>query len=231
MIEKNNEPSRIPNRDAGDVLFFRFIGRLLALISHELNNHLAILRESIGLADDIIGAKNIPEKKRWEELTVIVRSLDEKLNRPAALVRHMGDVSHQIEQERAERDADLIVDRLLSFVQRTAGQKKITLHKSLTGRQVRLSLDPLELQFVLFAILDNLFSALATGGRVSIDTAQSGMNYIIRITAEQFPHSVQESEPWSQDAISGMIDRGGGTLHYGEGGRSITLTFPIMQSC
>ena len=213
-----------------NALFIRFIGRLLGLLSHELNNHLAILRESIGLADDILSARKMPEKKRLDDVTALVRSLDEKLNRPIAIVRHVGDLSLQIEQDATDHEADLMVDRLLSLIQRMAIQRKIIIRKSLAGHSLRLSVDPLLMQFLLFALLDNLYSALDSGGRVTIDTARKGKDYSIHITSEQTPRTMPENEPWPQKALFDTVRRTGGTLHYGEGGGTITLTFPVTES-
>jgi len=202
----------------------------LGLLSHELNNHLAILRESIGLADDILSAKKMPEKKRLDDLTALVRSLDEKLNRPITIVRHVGDLSLQIEQDAADHEADLLVDGLLSLIPRMAIQRKISIRKSFAGNSIRISVDPLLMQFLLFALLDNLYSAMDTGGRVAIDTASNGKDYIIRITSEQTPRTMPGNEPWPQKALFDTVNRTGGTLHYGEGGGTIMLTFPVTAS-
>ena len=230
MTERDRDQAADVAVAPGNPLFMRFIGRLLGLLSHELNNHLAILRESIGLADDILSAKNMPEKKRLDDLTALVRSLDEKLNRPIAIVRHVGDLSLQIEQDAAGHEADLIVDRLLSLIQRMAIQRKIIVRKSFAGHAIGLSSDPLLMQFLLFALLDNLYSALDSGGRVTIDTARKGKDYIIRITSEQTPLTMPGNEPWPQKALFDTVNRTGGTLHYGEGGGTITLTFPVAES-
>jgi len=214
----------------GNALFMSFIGRLLGLISHELNNHLAILRESIGLADDILAAKNMSDKKKLDDLTGLIRSLDEKFNRPVVLLRQIGDFSIQLNQDAADHDADHIVDRLLSLTQRMAIQRNITIRKSFSGHSLRLPVDPSLMQFLLFALLENLYDALETGGRVTIDTVQTGKDYSIRITSEQTPRAMAGDEPWPQKVLFGAVKQSGGNLQYGEGGRSITLTFPVTAS-
>jgi len=169
-----------------NALFIRFIGRLLGLLSHELNNHLAILRESIGLADDILSARKMPEKKRLDDVTALVRSLDEKLNRPIAIVRHVGDLSLQIEQDAADHEADLMVDRLLSLIQRMATQRKIIIRKSFAGHSLRLSVDPLLMQLGIISHKGAMVIVLPDTCEIMIKSTRGGDDDIDEFSFHEF---------------------------------------------
>ena len=75
-----------------------FIGKLMAGLSHEFKNHLAIIKELNGLIEDLLMLEEPGESANSERYKKITSGINERIAQAAEMCRFLSGFSHRMDQ-------------------------------------------------------------------------------------------------------------------------------------
>jgi C4-dicarboxylate-specific signal transduction histidine kinase len=182
----------------------RFTGRLISLFVHEINNHLATLRESYGLGDDLLSARSLPDGEKLKELERLIHAVEERIGHASSLVRVFGSLGSHWEECGDSADITLAVEGLRPFFAKIARQNNLSIQTA-CGRD----LPPVNssfafLQCLLFALFENLCASLEPRTTVTISSEKGASSVIVSLTADRVPAEVRRKPPWPETAIAAV---------------------------
>lgn len=221
------------------------LGTMATGVAHEINNPLAIIRESAGWMRLILGK---------EEMAAVPRraDLDRALNKIEMGVERAKRITHQLlgfvqkgDTISAEVDLPMLIEESLGMVEREAVHKGIEIVRDIQSLEKPVYSDPYQIRQVLLNLITNAVHATGDGGRITVALAslQGGVSIQIRDTGEGIPpaHMRKIFEPFFTTkcpgkgtglglfVTRGIVDRLGGSIEAesrpGEGS-VFTVTLP-----
>ena len=161
-----------------------FIGKLMAGLSHEFKNHLAIIKELSGLLEDLLlheEAKQAPGSERYEK---ILSGINERIAQAAEMCRFLSAFSHRMDQPLSSFRVSDVLQEKIYLIGRFARQKQVDLIFSCDADLSPIFNNPSLLQFAIFCITWPALQGLEQGGRVLITAGQKDESVEILITLE-----------------------------------------------
>ncbi len=151
-----------------------FIGRILASYTHELKNHLAVIKESAGLQSDIItfGGKKV--KLDPAALLDFLKSIDDEVRMTLRLTTFLNRYAHRNDTERSSFSVNEVVEELVALTVRFGRLKRISLRAEYDEDVPMTYSDPGKLELLLFCIIDEEMKTLGSRSVVTVRTALSG---------------------------------------------------------
>ena len=184
-----------------------FVGVLTAGVTHELKNHLAIIKEASGLANDLLhaGGKG-PEEEMRQKYADIFRTIDERISMAAEMLSFLNGFSHRMDAPRSFFDLARLIDELIALMQRMARQRNLKLTTSIPEAMPSLFSDPSLLQFALFTILAEKMRLLAAGGEIVLEAREKEGAFEIGIASHGDSKPREDGEGESANALVEALD-------------------------
>ncbi len=198
-------------------------GRLISLFVHETNNHLATLRESAGLGDDIIAARSLPDREKLKELERLLCAMDDRIGHASSLVRTFGELGRHLETPTATLDISLAVDEIMPFVSKIARQKNVTVRTYCDCKLPSAPGDIFCLQCLILALFDNLCSALAPQTAVAITTNKTPAAVVVSLSADGSAASEGGMQPWPWNKLEIFAAANGFEISRHQQGGAVTI--------
>ena len=169
-------------------LHLRFIGKIIASFTHEIKNHLAIIKESAGLMDDILRIGKSSESNSSQYLDII-NSIVEQVDKSIGLFRFLNSFAHRMDNQFCNFHINESLEELIALMTRLANQKRISFEKSFDPELPELYNNPSLFQFVIFCYFERYIQ-------------QSGNGNSIIVTTEKMDDSVRISLSFKGDIIN-----------------------------
>jgi two-component system NtrC family sensor kinase len=146
------------------------LGKLAAVVAHEINNPLAgILTYSKLVAR--MAAKGFSENRRLEEAQSYLQIIEGESRRCGSIVQNLLTFARQTPINPQKNDLNAIVERCLLLVGHQMDLQSIELQKKLDPLLPPLFCDASQLQQALLVILMNAVEAMPHGGRLGVESA------------------------------------------------------------
>jgi len=181
---------------AGEQREAAFMGRITAGVTHEVRNVLAIIRESAGLVQDLIGLAGGEGLPHRDKLTKALATIQGQVNRGVELMNHLNRLAHSPDQSRASLDLNQEAARIAFLLQRFARRKELALEVQSSQPPVSASLNPLGLQMVLAGAVDWLMDQLAPGGVIVLKPDQGGSGPVVEFLGQGRPAGAENPAAW-----------------------------------
>ena len=172
------------------------IGKLISLFVHETNNHLATLRESAGLGDDIISAQNLTEKEKLKELEKLLAAMDDRMGHATSLVRAFGEFGRHMENPGTAMDINKAIDGIMPFLSKIARQKNLSIRTAYGNDLPPAAGHVSGLQCLVLALFDNFCTAREPQATATITTEKTALSAVITLTADNTATSDSGKQPW-----------------------------------
>jgi C4-dicarboxylate-specific signal transduction histidine kinase len=173
-----------PSNDSLRELQLAFIGKLMAGLSHEFKNRLAIIRELSGLVEDLLMLEEQGQPTNIERYKKNIAGIDERITQAAEMCRFLSSFSHRMDQALSSfKVADVLLEEIY-LLHRFAHQKQVTLTPSFTENLPAIFNNPSLLQFAIFCIIWPLLESLEPGGRILIAATQKDSAVEIVVKSE-----------------------------------------------
>ncbi len=183
-------------------LQMRFIGKIIASFTHEIKNHLAIIKESAGLMDDMlrIGKSSVNTNQYLDILNSIVEQVDRSID----LFKFLNRFAHRMDNQFCNFQVNESLEELIALMTRLANQKKIIFEKSLEPELPELYNNPSLLQLVIFSFLEKFIQQLASGSSIIVVTGKT--DNCVKISLS-FKGEIIKSEPLndSSEIINAIV--------------------------
>lgn len=211
------------NRCEQDLRYLQlcFIGKIIAGFTHEIKNHLAIIKESAGLIGDLIkfGKKGKDESAQYLE---IIGSVEDQMERTVELFNYLNRFAHRMDMQTAVFNVNDSLEELVALVNRFAHQRKITLEKEFQRDLPPIKNDPPLFQFLVFCLIENTLMALDKNSKIVLKTSVSADRILVSIVPKgNFIESQQG--PCSREIQDDVIKQLGGSIERDSEGTVIAL--------
>jgi two-component system NtrC family sensor kinase len=152
------------------------LGKLAAVVAHEINNPLAGIRTYARLLRRQLagGAAPPPTPEQSAETDRILQMVDSEAGRCGDIVRNLLAFSRQAGARLAEEDLAPIVERCRMLLKHQAEMLDVTLEAATAPGLPKVVCDGAQVQQVILALAMNALEATPAGGRVSIEAAPDG---------------------------------------------------------
>lgn len=206
-----------------------FFGKVTASVTHELQNVLAIIRESSGLMEDIVlmdeGSPELGERLRKS-----LKTIKSQVDRGVQLTSGLNNFAHTSDHVEMHVNVVELIERLVSLTGRLAKLKGV--HVSVAGgeKQPTLLTDPVLFQQIVFLCVECLVGIVPAETTLLISCTDKGTGMCVRFecgnlksNAKDFQASVANSLPWKEIILAGQELKA--TVEVEEKSPGISLTF------
>jgi len=206
----------------------RFIGKVLSVFTHELNNHLAIIKESAGLVEDTLRVQKSTGKYDIEESLKVIGSIENQIGKTSWICKKLNGFGHRMDKPLSTFSVNESIEELLVLLSRIANQKRVGFEKDFQEGIPPLHNDPTKLQLVVFCLIDRNLNTLDKDGSIILKTAHSGGSIIVNVFPKGTFIEPGEEEICSEEICQYAIAQLGGSISHEAAGGGVTITLPAQ---
>jgi len=163
------------------------LGKLAAVVAHEINNPLAGILTYSKLVSRLAD-KGFSENQRLGEAKSYLQIIEGESRRCGSIVKNLLTFARQTPINPQKQDLNAIVERCLLLVRHQATLQNIELETSLDRNIPPLFCDAGQVQQALLAIVMNAVEAMPQGGRLKVETSADPAHHLGRVLiADQGP--------------------------------------------
>ncbi len=205
-------------------------GRLMAGFSHDMKNHLGIIRESNGLMDDIIAMGGCGEDETSvERLRKSISAIERRVVLAANMFHHLSGLAHRPDTPYSSFQINDLVTEESIFLERFSRLRQIDVSLELREGLAAIYNDPALLQHVIYRVYILCLDQLDSGDSLIIITGQNEKN--VEITFRLVGASQVSLEHLSDNHLLPAVNKLAGTVKMGVTTKDytdITLTIPSL---
>ena len=172
------------------------IGKLMAGLSHEFKNHLAIIKELNGLIEDLLLLEEPGQSLDSERYKKIISGINGRIAEAAEMCRFLSGFSHRMDQPLSSISVTDVLQEKIYLLRRFAQQKKVDLISSFDEDLPAIFNDPSLLQFAIFCIIWPALELLQQGGRILITVVRKGQSVEIVVNLKGAMEKPEDDQPW-----------------------------------
>lgn len=150
-------------------------GRLMAGFSHDMKNHLGIIRESNGLVSDFIEFSEMGgDETTMERMQKAIASIERRIVVAADLLHHLSGLAHRPDAEYATFSVNELLLEEYTFLSRFARLEQVSFEVHPGENIVAVHNDPSLLQHIIYRVFDLCLDQLASDSSLVIRTSMEG---------------------------------------------------------
>ena len=173
-----------------------FVGKLMAGLSHEFKNHLAIIKELNGLIEDLLLLEEPGQSANSERYKKIISGINERIAQAAEMCRFLSGFSHRMDQPLSSLSVTDVLQEKIYLLRRFARQKQVDLISSFDEDLPAIYNDPSLLQFAIFCIVWPALELMVQGGRILITVVRTGDSVEIVVNLAGAMKRPEDETPW-----------------------------------
>jgi len=159
----------------------KFIGKITAGVTHEINNVLASIREISGLMTDILSITDEKSFPRKEKFQTSLGKIQNQVQRGVKLTSQLNKFSHLTDNNKTDIDLNELLEHLIFLTERFARIKNVVLQNQSINQTITINTDPLRLQMALFNCISYLLNQTVIGGEIRISPEKKGNECLVSI--------------------------------------------------
>ena len=144
------------------------MGRLLAAMTHDIRNVLAVIKESAGLVEDILSLNADREIPHREKIDKSLKNIRSQVERGVNLSTHFNQFAHSMDENRSQAPLDDLIRLSTALNLRFARLGKIDLAVEETECPSGASCFAFEAILVMTRVFDALLKAVGEEGRICL---------------------------------------------------------------
>lgn len=161
-----------------------FMGRIAAATTHELKNILAIMKETLGLLEDLVefSPKEASVEQYREWLKKSVTTVTDQIGRGIALVQHFNRFAHVPDHPVLQINVRNSIQHLVTLCAHIIRLKQVKVEPEIAispDSDIPLVTCPMYFYMTVFSILDTLMSQLPSGSKIGIKAEKIGDDIIV----------------------------------------------------
>lgn len=146
------------------------LGKMAAGVAHEINNPLAIIKESAGWLKDLLGDEEMRGSSNYKEFSETVDKIAYHVERAKAVTHRMLGFARRMEPVQEDVDMNFLLERTASFLENEAIHRNIKIVMDFDLTLPRIKSDSSQLQQVFLNIIDNAIDAVEHDGTITLRT-------------------------------------------------------------
>lgn len=190
-------------------------GRIMAGFSHDMKNHLGIIRESNGLMGDIVEMGGLGEDEQaLERFKKSIAAIERRVVLAANMFHHLSGLAHRSDTPYSSFQPNELVSEECVFLERFSKLKQIELVLELGDGLHSIYSDPSLLQHVLYRLYTQCLEQMESGHTLVIITKQEEKEIIITFRLLAVPQL--DFKKMSGETLLAAIEKLNGILEPGE---------------
>ncbi|MBE0429152.1 MAG: HAMP domain-containing histidine kinase [Thermoleophilia bacterium] len=162
-----------------------FHGRIVASATHEIQNHLAVIKEYSGLAGDLLASGKVDAGQARARGTEINWNISERAFEAAELVDMLNRFTHRADAEICSFDPNEALEELVALLKRHAGARRISLFAQSGDDTAPFRGNPSLLQYLVCSLLEPFLCRLPENSSVAISAVRDEQErLVISISAD-----------------------------------------------
>lgn len=159
------------------------IGKVLAGYTHELKNHLAIIKETSGLMSDLLDITEGEDEKIRQKFRKIIFTIEERVSEANKMARHLNSFAHRMDTPDSTFNVNDLLDEEIALIERFARLKNIILIKDFSKEVCSTYNNPSLFQFIVFTDIYKIIEECEDSGEIIISSfqQQSDITVVIKI--------------------------------------------------
>jgi len=149
------------------------IGKLAAIVAHEINNPLAGILTYAKLLKKQFAREN---DKKFDEVVASLDLIESESRRCGEIIRNLLTFARATPKNYAPADPNVVVDRCVRLVQHQLELQNIRLHLDLAIDLPPVRCDPAQIEQVILALVMNAIAAMPKGGNLSLRSRKTDGN-------------------------------------------------------
>lgn len=223
------------------------LGRALAHVAHDVQNHIAIISESAGLMGDLLKLKN---KQRFGRIRRFFKrdqgqrvdiepflrglnTIQQQVALGSTLNQRLGSFAHRLEETHSVFYGNKVLEEIQDALLRQAREKGIRLEIKLAGEAPMIETDPPRFQLAVFGNVEQVMEGLESGDWLALEAGVREGRFEVRLTSPCGEQSggLLRDEPDGQDFSRDIVEDLGGQVwkQSGDGTYVTTLAFPLAS--
>lgn len=161
-----------------------FMGRIAAATTHELKNILAIIKETLGLLEDLVAFSSreevsVEQYQQW--LKKALTTVTDQVARGIALVQYFNRFAHIPDHPVLQINVRNSIQHLITLCAHLIRLKQVKIEQDASpeGTDIPLVTCPLYFYMIIFAILDRLMNQLPAGSNIVIRADNLENNVVV----------------------------------------------------
>jgi len=144
------------------------LGTLAAGVAHEINNPLAIIKESAGFMQLILGKEEFADMPRKKDFELALSKIEKGIDRAKRITLQLLGFVRKDDSVLAEMNLMELVGEAIQLVNREAVNKDIEIVREMAPDTGTIWSDPYKLRQVLINLITNAIHATGSGGKITI---------------------------------------------------------------
>jgi hypothetical protein len=145
-----------------------FIAKIMAGLSHEFMNVLAIIRERSGLIEDLMALNKEASFPYREKLANTLATIRKQVSRGMAVGEKMNRFAHSMDEPLVSCDVNDLLDQTTFLMQRFARLKNIRIEANFTGSPLTVGTHPFRVIHILAVFIECGIDRSVEGGEIML---------------------------------------------------------------
>ena len=164
------------------------LGTLAAGVAHEINNPLAIVRESAGWMRQLLQKKELADVPRKGDFEMALSKIEKGVERARKITHHLLGFVKKEGSVLSEVDMKTLLDEAVGLINRDAQNMEIEIIIKSDSPSCIILSDPYQLRQVLINLLTNAIHAIGLGGKITLTLEDKGGD--ITLTVADTGHGI-----------------------------------------
>lgn len=162
-----------------------FFGAVIASISHEIKNRIAIINEHAGLLEDLVLLAERSGQIDLDRLKKLSGSIKDQVIQGDRILRNMNRFAHSVDAPLLCVELRALLDLTVQLAARAANLKGVDLEVGTDCRDVELTTGPFLLMNLIWLCIDSIPAKSASGSVLRLEWEAEPGSVLIRICSEE----------------------------------------------
>jgi signal transduction histidine kinase len=158
------------------------IGTLAAGVAHEINNPLAIIRESSGWMKQLLAKKELEDMPRRQDLENALDKIEKSIERASRITHQLLGFARKPEYAISEVNLAELIEEAIQLIEHEIKKRNITVIHKTASSPATIWSAPSELRQAFLNLLTNAAHAIDSDGSITISMEDMGEQLAIRIS-------------------------------------------------